>query len=476
MIPWEENKGDVFRIAAEEIATGGTHGYLVRTVPRLREELGMEAVTKDALEAYLRRSKEWSRIREEAREAEVGGTVEVEITVQEPPPPPEPLPPDHPMVRELEQEVAGLREERRILRRKLRKADQQAAVTRAVVEVLREELTPWEPKPMIGERPVPSGEHKVDGVLLLSDEHADREVKPDVTLGIERYGYPVYRARAQRMVEVLEGFAGPEGHLPNYQFERLWIFSLGDKINGKIHGMEHRNSFGNSLRATQAVIDVEAEMMMRLSRVFPEVHFIGVSGNHPRSKKKHDPEDPHDNLDYAIGCGIARRLEGLIEQGRATVHLPRAWMAFANVRGWQCALSHGDEVRSYRGFPWYGFDRREGRVKALTERASQINEGVPPSLDYLMYGHFHTPTKRSHANSRSIHNGAWYETDAYTVKQLSVGTLPEQSFLVFRDKRQHQGHVFEIPIYLRDPERESRLAVGEWEPEIGRSTILDAVA
>jgi len=134
------------------------------------------------------------------------------------------------------------------------------------------------------------------------------------------------------------------------------------------------------------------------------------------------------------------------------------------------ALNHGDAVKGYAGFPWYGFDKREGRVRALY---NMVNE--EESLDYLLYGHYHTPTKRTGPNYRGIHNGAFFFSDPYAVKQLAVGSTPEQTLLAFRDKRPDQGHVFEIPIYLRDKKREAQLRAGTFEPHIGHTTILDLV-
>lgn len=464
-IDWDLHKTDVLRIAGEEVGKS-TYGYLQRAVERIATETPISPST-DALSSFLRNraGDAWDQILQQVENGETAISVEI-VEV-------EALPADHPDLRRLERQFEAAKSDLRAEQRRRKEADEQASVAEAVRSAIRTSVAPWEPKvPQPVSTPSDDAE-PVDMVLVLSDEHADHEIHPDQTLGIERYNFDVFRARGQRLVEVIEGFV--RHHLPRYDFERLLILKLGDSIQGDIHDMKLRNSLGNSVRAALATGDVEAQMVERFLATFPRVDVLSVPGNHPRTTKIPQNEDPHDNLDFAVAATMRQRLAGYVDEGRVTVHAPRSWAAFVNVRGWDCFLSHGDEVRSYRGFPWYGFDRRDGRVKAMAQRAAELNHGISPRIDYMFHGHFHTPTKRSHAGSRSFHNGAWYETDPYTTKQLAVGNIPEQTALVFRDRRGNQGHIFEIPIYLRDSEREAALEAGEWEPELGRSTVLDEV-
>lgn len=57
-----------------------------------------------------------------------------------------------------------------------------------------------------------------------------------------------------------------------------------------------------------------------------------------------------------------------------------------------------------------------------------------------------------------------------------MGKVPKQLALVLQDREEDRGPVFEVPIYLRDREREAAVHAGEREPQIGRRTVLDAVA
>jgi len=405
--------------------------------------------------------KRWERLRgtNEGRAAlaAYAGKTELDIDV------PEPLEADHPELSKARRDKLELQNQIRVLRKQLTEADTKKSIVGQLTEIVEANIVPFTPRKLVT-RGVTKG-RPVDGVAILSDEHADHVVKPEQSWGLEDYDFDIFRIRLQRWVEKI--VQTKQDYLSNYRFERLWIASLGDKQQGSIHDMKHQNHFGNDIRAMLAIADAEADAIQQLLDHFPEVIMVCCSGNHPRTTVHPRIEDPSDNLDFAVACGIARRLVGY--GGRFRLWAPRSWTAFMRVRGWNIAINHGDWVRGYAGFPWYGYDRVEGKVKALVARHDE-------KIDYFFYGHFHTATERTTADSRSLHNGAFFFTDAYAGQQLKVGTNPEQTLLVFEDKEENRGYTAKIPLYVRDAKREAMYRRGEWEPEIGRSTILDTVS
>lgn len=387
----------------------------------------------------------------------------VALRVPPAPAPAPPLDPVHPQLRALEVEVRELRDEGMRLRQKLAVADRERSVVDELAEVVRAEMPPIPYVPFTPREPK-VGQEPVDFAVTLADEHADRVVSGPSTWGMERYDYNIFRCRLSRWVKVIGDYA--TRHLPRYLATRLWVFLLGDGLNGDIHNMKYRNFFANSIRAALAVGDAEGQAIAALAPLFPGgVHVVGVSGNHARQTQKPDPEDPHDNLDYLRGVVMAQRLRGFIDEGKVEVHLPRAWEAYVEILGHLHALNHGAGVRGTWGISWYGFNRLEGRLQAILGSQQQTR------VEYFWYGHYHTPTLRSEQFAKAIHAGAWYLTDAYSLGG-ALGAEPEQPLQVFTEQR---GRLMEIPIYLRDADAEDRFRRGEWEPELGRQSVLDLV-
>lgn len=349
------------------------------------------------------------------------------------------------------------------LQQKLTAAQRDAALFLSLADVVRETVTPLPPaKPIVVPRR--DGSTPVDGVLLLSDEHADQVISAAGTWGLEEYDFDIFRCRLHRLVQTITSYVTV--HLPAHHFERLWVFKLGDSVQGDIHGSGPRNHFGNTLKAAIATGDAEAQAIQSLARHFPGgVHVVSVSGNHPRRSNRKDYGGPHDNFDYLVTTQIATRLAGEIAAGRVSVHAPEAWSAYVDVRGKLWCLNHGDDVKGFAGHPWYGFSRKNGRVQALVARADQ-------RVRYFCYGHFHTSVEMQEADAESLHAGNWSLTDSFAQNALALGSEPVQPFYAVDDER---GIILKVPIYVRDPQAEQRFREGEWQPSFGERSIIGTV-
>lgn len=378
-----------------------------------------------------------------------------------------PLDPTHPQLLRLERDNALLADTVRELKRKVRATHREAALFDALAETIKEHAAPFPvaPAPAFDSRKVGLQRTPVDAVLLLSDEHADQVIDPAVVWGLEDYDFNIFRCRLQRLADVITEYVTI--HLPAHQFERLWIFKLGDTVNGDIHDAGPRNHFANTVKAALAVGDAEAQFVQQLLPHFPGgVHVVGVSGNHPRRTRMKDYDGPHDNYDYLAGVQLATRLGAEIAAGRVTVTLPESFSAYVEVRGRLWALNHGDDVLGYSGIPWVGFDKRNNRVQSILATADE-------HADYFAYGHYHTAAEFASAGGRSFHSGAWTYVDPFALEKLALGGHePVQTLYVMDDKH---GIILPVPIYTRDRSRESAFRAGRYEPLIGRGLAVDAV-
>lgn len=376
------------------------------------------------------------------------------------------LPADDPTLRATERKLKEAQAQVRSLRSALDEADEKKTVTELLVDVVKEEVLPWEPRPL-ALPPAQEAQFSVDLVAPLADEHSDLVISGASTWGLERYDFNVFRIRLERYAKVLAAYVAH--HLPRYAFKRLWTFSMGDKVHGNLPnspGQKYRNFHANDIRATIAVAEAEADWLARMLDHVEEVIWVGVSGNHARQTPKKDYADPHDNLDFLATAYIAARLRNYVEEGRLTIHAPRSWTAYVDVRGRTNALNHGDDVTGTWGIPWYGFSKKENRVQSLVAQKDQ-------RVDFFWYGHFHSDTARTENMARSIHAGNWFVTDPYALNKLAAGGEPVQQAQVFDDEL---GRILEIPVYVRDAGREEAYWRGQYMPTIGRDSSLATVA
>lgn len=367
----------------------------------------------------------------------------------------------------LERKIIALQDELGEAKKKLVHLHREESLFERLAETIRVSVPPYPSGKTRIDKSYSKEATSVDAVLLLSDEHADSVISTAGTWGLEYYDFNIFRCRACRLVNTIKKYVSV--HLPMHKFDRLWIFKLGDALQGDIHNASLKNHFQNTIKAALATGDVEAQMVQHLVPFFPGgVHVIGVPGNHTRrllAGTKKNYNDPHDNFDYLVMTQMATRLQDEIREGTVSVICPDSFTAYVEVRGKIWSLNHGDEVRGFAGHPWYGFSRRNNRVQALVARKDM-------RVKYFCYGHYHTQVEMQEADSESLHAGNWTLTDHYAIDSLAAGSEPIQPLYVVDDK---YGRVMSIPIYIRDDEAEAEYLEGRWTPFLGDELILDYV-
>ncbi len=438
---WTKEKQAQLRAAYMEEVEKRWHGAIVRVAKRLGK-------TKDAAESALHNLPDWDVLRNKGRALALNGEAPAKVEHD----------PVDPALRKAERRVVVLSDEVGQLRRKLKHSDRKDGIVLELAEQLESFVQPMLRPGFPRLKPISNEQEPVDAVVSLSDQHGDSVIRTSGSWGLERYDFNVYRCRIWEWAKMIGRYCSV--HLPNYKFETLWVWHLGDAVQGDIHNMKHRNHFGNSMVAALAIGDLQAEVFAYLSQFFERIAVVCVPGNHGRTTQKIEWEDPFDNWDYLVAKTMKLRLAG---NEKVEIFTPRAWSAFVEVRGYLWNLNHGHGVRGVMGIPWYGFERREGRVQRLATFNNR-------PIDYFAYGHFHTPMTRPSGRGKAVHAGAWYFTDEYALNQLAVGNTPEQTLLVFSERF---GRQIEIPLMVRDEGREQKMFNGEYEPPFGRNLVVD---
>jgi len=361
---------------------------------------------------------------------------------------------------DLERRVQSLVDKNKNLQNKLTQSFRDETLFQSLAQELTSSVKHFSAKPPSPAIIKTEDSTLVHGVALLSDEHGDALVDSASVFGLDHYDFNIFRARIEVWSRLIVDYVNV--HLPKHNFEHLWIFKLGDGIQGDIHDSTKNTYFKNALKAAIAVGEIEAQALWWIhQKTGVPMTIISVSGNHPRRSLRKDYHGPQDNFDFLIATQIATRLADTPIQ----VCCPNSWTTFANTLGYIWAINHGDDVVGYAGHPWYGFDRKNQRVQALVAR-----KGF--RIDYFAYGHYHSDAKAPSAGAKSFHNGGWYFSDPYAINKLSVGENPQQNFYVVSEKF---GVIFEIPVYLKDEETEDKVLEGKHEPAFGRDTILEQV-
>jgi len=344
--------------------------------------------------------------------------------------PPDPFDPRETTITRLKDELAELRAQ-------VRSRQGESVVVQVLEEAIRSHA---QALPVTTKRPPPSSDADVeeDILALFSDQHADQIVKAERVLGFEEYGWPQFCRRFERWVDTLISWS--QNHLAGHSFPRLWIAALGDAVEGDQHGASKHTTWGNTMKAALSVGDVLAQGIADLSEYFPEIIVVGVPGNHPRWSKKIDWRGAHESFDYLTLVQAATRLQGYIDEGRVTIHAPDAYQAVVNIRGYNFLLSHGHEVKSWNGIPFYGLERKNRRIQTLFSQKDV-------QLHYHCIGHFHQAASMATPAGELFINGAWPRTSEFAFDALAAANNPMQMLFGVHEER---GVTWRLPVYVAE--------------------------
>jgi hypothetical protein len=158
-------------------------------------------------------------------------------------------------------------------------------------------------------------------------------------------------------------------------------------------------------------------MYRELAAYFSKVCVVYVPGNHGRRSIKKDHHGAHDNWDYLIG-EIAKLHSSDLENVEFII--PNSFSCNLDINGVGFNVFHGDDVRGALGIPYYGLQRRQRNMLAL----SHAQQG--PRIRYFCCGHFHKPGSLGDMDGDMIVNGPWVATDAYAYNSFAGYTEPSQ--------------------------------------------------
>jgi len=318
-------------------------------------------------------------------------------------------------VLELEAEVVHLTEERNRERQKVKAGAKIAGLFKAIASEMDVRIKPYAALPPAFD-PREKNEISEHCVMHMSDGHHDQVVRPDEVGGLENYSFPVSCARAERYVDTVIEWT-KDTLSPKFTFPVLWVLAYGDFTSGEIHKACERSYYRNQFKNCLAIGQLHALMFRDLAAQFQQVNVLYLAGNHGRRTPKKDFLGAHDNWDYLV-AEVARLHSRSLSN--VSFMIPDSWSANVNINGVGFNISHGDDVRSNGGIPWYGMVRRQKGLIALGAAAGAQR------CRYFCVGHHHVASTLSDIDGELLVNGAWVGTDAYAYNSFSGYREPAQ--------------------------------------------------
>lgn len=236
-------------------------------------------------------------------------------------------------------------------------------------------------------------------VLMLSDWHAYEVVSAARTRGFNAYDSSIFGERVRSIVEktisISQRLSGA-----GWQFPKLVISLNGDLVSGTIHEVERHSDAPSIIHAVWGTGLVLAQVVSDLAAVFPEIEIFCTSGNHGRlpDARRVQQKDPTRSWDTMIAILAREATRGLGD--RVRWYMPDSYSVLFDVEGYTFLQTHGHDVKSWQGIPFYGLNRLVSTVATLEASRGAV-------VNYVLCGHFHNAGSLSVPAGELIVNGCF---------------------------------------------------------------------
>jgi hypothetical protein len=265
---------------------------------------------------------------------------------------------------------------------------------------------------------------------LRSDEHVGEKVVPEQVQSIAEYDIDIYKKRLNAWVEKILLFK--EEDKENHGLNKLVIARLGDFVTG-FHAYKSQSFYVDIPVVDQMMIALEAEVnaLLTLCKHFNEVESFAVVGNHGASgaRKQHHKKD---NWDYVLYHFIKT---AMVNQPNFKMYISESPHMLVRHGNYNFFYTHGENMRSTLGLPYYAIDRTFHRINTLYNMR----------IHYMCTAHHHTPAV---IDNKIIMNGSFVGGTDLSINKMSLASLPTQKIFYFEDRH---GMNRETDLYLDTP-------------------------
>jgi len=298
---------------------------------------------------------------------------------------------------------------------------------------------------------MPKPERSQTAKLMLSDVHLGQLTLSEQVGLFGEYNKDIAMARFRHTFTT---FASIAKHQP-FAIEEAIVVLLGDLVEHSHLRPGHEGFVDLNVVKQSLMISTSGVAGIRmLAGVFPKVRVVCVTGNHGRTAS--DPRlcDPTDNFDY-LAYKVMEM--ALVDQPNVEFIIPESWYANYKVYSYNFFAMHGENIRSYVGFPWYGATRAARQYVAMFRLAQKrkIRDTNPQTReefdacmivpDYALLGHFHSDTTWESPDIEHFVNGSMPGVSSYGARRVMVINKPRQRMMFVHPK---YGVTMRLPIDL----------------------------
>ena len=222
----------------------------------------------------------------------------------------------------------------------------------------------------------------LSAVLVLGDWHVGEVVEQDEVEDFNQYSWAISQKRAYYLQSKCISWVSTQRTA--MVIDELVVVVVGDMISGDIHyELTSTNEFPAPVQAVRSGVLVAktiAEMAPHFKSV--RVEYITID-NHSRLTKKPQWKDGgYNSYSYVTGWVAKERLAGI---NNVQFNIYPTVKALIPIQGWKYLCMHGNAIKGWAGFPWYGTDRHIAS-EAKARRSKPLK-----NFDKVIMGHFHAP-------------------------------------------------------------------------------------
>lgn len=298
------------------------------------------------------------------------------------------------------EEIRHLRDVLKAEKREHEQYQKEQGGLRVLFEELRESIEALDPPQIDYRRPKASAvETPVTHVCHWTDWHDGAVQDPDEIEGFNEFNPQILREYLRNCIR--DQLAWVELHRKSYTINTCHNLCTGDYQSGGIHPeLLWTNAYPEPVQAIKAG-ELLAELVAMQAPHYEKVivDFITVDNHARLTKKPQAGEAGINTWNYVVGHYAKERLRDF---ANVDFRIHEMIFKIVDCGGRKYLLTHGDRVRGWAGFPWYGLERlaaREAikRMKRALEESRKLESDVLKVtgglFDRVILGHFHAPLR-----------------------------------------------------------------------------------
>jgi len=167
------------------------------------------------------------------------------------------------------------------------------------------------------------------------------------------------------------------------------------------------------------------KLLLPCAKFFEKVRIRTVWGNHGRGWGKPGQVHPRTNFDYIVYLFLQNSLKYQKNIEFYIAECPVMLFKLPEAQNWTHLISHGNEVNSWMGIPFYGIQRDMGKY----------NQMFGENINFWHTGHFHSACKIDIPYGQQIVNGTFVGGSELSVLKMKTKSQPKQLLFGFNNAR-----------------------------------------